>query len=264
METAAGTVTTAPTSSARSGRVDMAAACRIRGRRTRDVRQRWTWLDTDTLGRVADPESASQLASGVTSLAELAGLLRQLRRREARRRGGTPLTYRELATRTGWSHAIVGQYLSGNVLPPTDRFDTLVRLLGAAPAEQGALATARDRVQEARRAGRTSEPVPRQLPPDVRGFAGRDSALTHLDGLLSGPTGTVVISAVSGTAGVGKTALAVHWAHRVADRYPDGQLYVNLRGYDPSGTAMGPDEAVRGFLDAMGVPADRVPSGLTE
>ena len=54
METAAVTVTTAPTSSARSGRVDMAAACRIRGRRTLDVRQRWTWLDTDTLGRMAD------------------------------------------------------------------------------------------------------------------------------------------------------------------------------------------------------------------
>src|SRR5262249_59859601 len=68
----------------------------------------------------------------------------------------------------------------------------------------------------------------------------------------------VVISAVSGTAGVGKTALAVHWAHRVKDRFPDGQLYVNLRGFDPGGQVMAPAAAVRGFLDALDVPAERI------
>jgi tetratricopeptide (TPR) repeat protein len=66
---------------------------------------------------------------------------------------------------------------------------------------------------------------------------------------------------VSGTAGVGKTALAVHWAQRVAGRFPDGQLYVNLRGYDPSGSVLDPTEALRGFLDALGVPPDRIPAG---
>jgi tetratricopeptide (TPR) repeat protein len=69
----------------------------------------------------------------------------------------------------------------------------------------------------------------------------------------------VVISAISGTAGIGKTTLAVHWAYQVADRFPDGQLYVNLRGFDPSGSPMGPAEAVRGFLDAFEVPAERIP-----
>jgi hypothetical protein len=69
----------------------------------------------------------------------------------------------------------------------------------------------------------------------------------------------VVISAVSGMAGVSKTALAVHWAHWVADRFPDGQLYVNLRRFDPSGAAVTPDQAVRGFLDALGVPAQGIP-----
>ncbi len=72
----------------------------------------------------------------------------------------------------------------------------------------------------------------------------------------------VVISAVSGTAGVGKTALAVHWAQRVAPRFPDGQFYVNLRGFDPSGQPTEPAEAVRGFLDALAVPQARIPDEL--
>src|SRR5205823_3845064 len=112
-------------------------------------------------------------------------------------------------------------------------------------------------------------PVPAQLPPAVPGFAGRAAALASLDAGLPGaaaePTGgqeTAVIRAVSGTAGVGKTALAVHWAHRVAARFPDGQLYVNLRGFDPGGPPLEPAEVVRGFLGALGVAPARVPDGL--
>jgi DNA-binding SARP family transcriptional activator/Tfp pilus assembly protein PilF len=107
--------------------------------------------------------------------------------------------------------------------------------------------------------------VPRQLPAAVRHFAGRIAELKTLSGLLDQTAqapGMVVISAVSGTAGVGKTALAVHWAHQVADRFPDGQLYVNLRGFDPGGRVVAPAEAVRAFLDALGVPAQRIPPGL--
>jgi len=107
---------------------------------------------------------------------------------------------------------------------------------------------------------------PAQLPRDVAGFAGRGEQLARLDALLgSGATeapAAVVISAVSGTAGVGKTALAVHWAHRVADRFPDGQLYVNLRGFDPGGQVLAPAVAVRGFLDALEVPAERIPPSV--
>src|SRR5205814_7713748 len=87
-----------------------------------------------------------------------------------------------------------------------------------------------------------------------------------LTGLLDEPGeagGTVVISAIDGTAGIGKTALAVCWAHRVADRFPDGQLFVNLRGFDPTGTPVTPAEAVRGFLDAFAVPVERIPSAWT-
>ena len=61
---------------------------------------------------------------------------------------------------------------------------------------------------------------------------------------------------------VGKTALAVHWAHRISNRCPDGQLYVNLRGFDPTGTAVAPAEAIRGFLDAFGVTPQQIPLSL--
>ncbi|TML22344.1 MAG: SARP family transcriptional regulator, partial [Actinobacteria bacterium] len=110
--------------------------------------------------------------------------------------------------------------------------------------------------------GTRSDVRPAQLPPDLPGFAGRTGQLEHLDRLLAGRTSAVVISAITGTAGVGKTSLAIHWAHRVRDRFPDGQLYLNLRGFDPAGSAVTPAEAVRGILDALGVAPQRIPDGL--
>src|SRR4051812_18426407 len=97
------------------------------------------------------PGGAVRAAVGVDTLAELAGLLRALRRRHARRCGEPELSYRALAARTGWSPTAVAESFTGKTLPPTDRFDVLVELLGAGPAERGALATARDRVHERRR-----------------------------------------------------------------------------------------------------------------
>jgi DNA-binding SARP family transcriptional activator/Tfp pilus assembly protein PilF len=112
-------------------------------------------------------------------------------------------------------------------------------------------------------------PIPAQLPPAVPDFAGRNAELASLDAILHSVTGTgsagpvpVVILAVSGTAGVGKTALAVRWAHRVAAQFPDGQLHADLRGFDPDGPALEPGEAVRGFLEAFGIPVTRIPAGL--
>ncbi|MGP3969684.1 AfsR/SARP family transcriptional regulator [Streptomyces sp. 6N223] len=101
---------------------------------------------------------------------------------------------------------------------------------------------------------------PAQLPADVRGFTGREASLRRLDAGLDAGGGALVTTIV-GTAGVGKTALAVHWAHRVAHRFPDGQLYVNLRGFDESGTVVAPDQALRDVLAAFGVPAEQLPSG---
>jgi tetratricopeptide (TPR) repeat protein len=203
-------------------------------------------------------ELSRREVADVTTVAALAAVLRRLRRREARREGANPLTYRELAAKTGWSRGIIGEYFVGRVLPPTDRFDVLVRLLGATPAEQGRLATARDVVEERRRGG--AHRALGQLPPAVPGFTGRGGPLAELDRLMD-PDGraTTPITTVSGTAGVGKTALVLHWAHRVAERFRDGQLYLNLRGYDPAGAPVTRDEAVRTLLDALGVPPQRIP-----
>ena len=104
-----------------------------------------------------------------------------------------------------------------------------------------------------------------QLPPDVAGFTGRTVELGQLNRLEqpdADPT-AVPITVITGTAGVGKTALAVHWAHRVRDRFPGGQLYVNLGGYQ-STPPLRPLEALTGFLRALDVPTDQIPIDADE
>jgi DNA-binding SARP family transcriptional activator/Tfp pilus assembly protein PilF len=111
--------------------------------------------------------------------------------------------------------------------------------------------------------GARRRPVPQQLPADLDGFAGRIAALKELDARLPGEresrkSGTAVV-VVHGAAGVGKTSLVVHWANQVRDRFSDGHLYVSLRGYG-AGSPMEPAEAIRGFLDALGVPPQQIPT----
>jgi DNA-binding SARP family transcriptional activator/tetratricopeptide (TPR) repeat protein len=105
--------------------------------------------------------------------------------------------------------------------------------------------------------------VPRQLPATVAYFAGRVVELAELTALLAraaGAGGTVVISAIGGTAGVGKTALALHWAHQVVGQFPDGQLHVNLRGFGPAGPPLTATEGIRLLLDGLGVAPERIPA----
>ncbi|MFE0593857.1 BTAD domain-containing putative transcriptional regulator [Micromonospora echinospora] len=102
---------------------------------------------------------------------------------------------------------------------------------------------------------------PAQLPADVAHFTGRSSQMAALDALLeasTGGSGPVVVATITGMAGVGKTALAVHWAHRVRPHFPDGQLYVNLRGY-ATASPVREGEALAGFLHALGVAAEQIP-----
>ncbi|MEU2671653.1 BTAD domain-containing putative transcriptional regulator [Streptomyces sp. NPDC007164] len=112
----------------------------------------------------------------------------------------------------------------------------------------------------AARAGQPSA-APRQLPAAVAGFAGRRAELRLLDKLpadaSAGPGPAVCV--IAGTAGAGKTTLALHWAHRAAPHFPDGQLYVNLHGFAPATGPMSPGEAIRGFLEALSVPPERIP-----
>jgi DNA-binding SARP family transcriptional activator len=108
-----------------------------------------------------------------------------------------------------------------------------------------------------------SMPRPAQLPARVGHFTGRSAELADLDRLVAFADEDVGVAVISGSAGVGKTALAVQWAHRVADHFPDGQLFVDLRGHDPQ-TALTPADALAHVLRSLGVPADRVPAAVAE
>ena len=176
------------------------------------------------------------------------------------------MTQEELALRTGLSVRGIRNLEAGRIGSPRP---ATVRLLADAFELSGA---ERDRfcqdgldAQDALDAAERGQPVPAQLPADVAGFVGRTDHLGRLDKLLDGGDGpaTVVISAIAGTAGVGKTALAVHWAHQSLDRFPDGQLYVNLRGYDP-GQPAAPGEVLARFLGALGVAGPDIPADLDE
>jgi tetratricopeptide (TPR) repeat protein len=105
-----------------------------------------------------------------------------------------------------------------------------------------------------------------QLPIDVCGFAGRGEELALLDSILAAGQRTsqaaAAMAVITGTAGVGKTTLAVHWAHRMRHLFPDGQLYVDLRGFDPDGMAVEAAQAIQDFLHALGVSGQQIPAGL--
>ncbi|WP_309117277.1 BTAD domain-containing putative transcriptional regulator [Saccharothrix sp.] len=106
--------------------------------------------------------------------------------------------------------------------------------------------------------------TPAQLPRAPVSLIGRDAELAKLDGLLaSHPSGGLVL-VVTGPAGVGKTALALHWAHRVRDEFPDGQLYVDLHGYDPNQEPLGAGEVLNRFLRTLGVPSADIPVTVEE
>ncbi|HCU48960.1 MAG TPA: transcriptional regulator, SARP family protein [Micromonosporaceae bacterium] len=173
----------------------------------------------------------------------LASLLRTWRERAL-------LTQEQLARQTGLGVRTIRRLESQGLLRPrTDSVRLLADALKLSHAERSLLVTT----------ARGAQPgTPRQLPADLPNFTGRADLLRDMDKLL-GDHRALVTCVLAGTAGVGKTALALHWAHRVADRFMDGQLYVNLRGFDPSGVPTEPGTAIRGFLDALGVQAERIP-----
>ncbi|WP_413102905.1 AfsR/SARP family transcriptional regulator [Streptomyces sp. Inha503] len=114
--------------------------------------------------------------------------------------------------------------------------------------------------QDSEAAALTARPA--QLPADLPNFSGRQGELGQVLDLAEGFPSDARTTVICGMAGIGKTTLAVHWAHRIAHQYPDGQLYINLRGFDPTGSVVAPAEAVRIFLNALGVPPRSVPDSL--
>jgi tetratricopeptide (TPR) repeat protein/transcriptional regulator with XRE-family HTH domain len=195
----------------------------------------------------------------VLAVAENARADRAVRRdRLIQRRKALGLTQEDLATLLKVDPSTVVRWERGTTRPLPWLWPRLARVLKVPPGRLEALLAADGT------AGSSAEAaVPRQLPAAVAGFTGRAAELAVLARMLdeagAGSPGTVVISAIGGTAGVGKTALALQWAHQAAARFPDGQLYVNLRGFGPTGIPVAPGEAVRGFLDALGVPPERIP-----
>lgn len=183
--------------------------------------------------------------------ATFGGLLRAARRRAL-------LTLESLAEASGVSVRAISDMERGKSLPRQATLNELLDALELSEEERRPLVQA-----SARRAGR----VPRQLPPDLSAFRGREEALATVHRITSRAAaqgGHVVISAIGGLAGVGKTALAVHWAHQVADRFPDGQLYVNLRGFEDTDDPLDPGVALGGFLRALGVPSSEMPPDTEE
>lgn len=176
--------------------------------------------------------------------------------REARQR--SLLTIEGLAEASGVSARAISDMERGHSLPRRSTLGELMAALGLDEAERRRLVQASTR--------RTQQTVvPRQLPPDLVLFRGREAALSAVHGItehVTGRGGHVVVSAIGGMAGVGKTTLAVHWAHQVAERFPDGQLYVNLRGFEAAERPLDPGEALGGFLRALGVPSADIPSGV--
>jgi tetratricopeptide (TPR) repeat protein/transcriptional regulator with XRE-family HTH domain len=189
--------------------------------------------------------------------------------RTARAQRGISL--RALAKRLFRAHSNLVEYERGHRLAPLDVVqayevqlgipeDTLVAVYEAAYLELHG----EDPLRRQTHVLREALPTPFQLPADIADFTGREAERAQIRALVSGtgPRGAaVVISAIAGMAGVGKTALAVHLAHEMAPNFPDAQLFVNLHGYDAT-QRLTPGEALDGFLRALGASNKGLPGTL--
>jgi tetratricopeptide (TPR) repeat protein len=215
------------------------------------------------------------IGPGAGPIGELATGLRQLRDK-----AGKP-SYRELSRRASFSTTVLSEAAGGRVLPTLPVLRAFVRACGGDVAdweerwEQVAAALGQDQKANGReqpaRSGEQPDSAlaglaarvaaPRHLPAVVSPFVGRAEQLDWLSSVLGRARirGETTVVTISGMAGVGKSALAIRWAHEAADHFPDGQLYTNLRGFDQASTPVSATHAIREFLDALGVAAERIP-----
>ena len=177
------------------------------------------------------------------------------------------LSIEELAEKSGVSVRAISNLERGRTRHPHPRTARLLMValgIGTAGSDGELLPLSLDVGATAGHPKSAEAPVlvsPAQLPAGTRHFVGRAAELVALTDLLeeARAAGVAVTAVIGGTAGVGKTALAVHWARLSAGRFPGGQLYVNLRGFDPSGAPVAAADAIRGFLDAL-VPSGQIPT----
>jgi tetratricopeptide (TPR) repeat protein/transcriptional regulator with XRE-family HTH domain len=207
--------------------------------------------------------------------------------RLCRQRQAAGLSQAELADRSGLSVRSISNLERGRTRwPYPDSVRRLADALGLSAEERAEFTAAAGRrlardgatdevadpagAAPGARPGRAGDGhlLPRQLPGPVRQFTGRKNELEMLTGLMDqaadSEPAAVLISAIVGMAGVGKTALAVHWGHQAARHFPDGQLYVDLRGYDPSALPVPASDALAGFLRALGVAGQDIPDVAEE
>ncbi|NUW37426.1 tetratricopeptide repeat protein [Nonomuraea sp. SMC257] len=186
----------------------------------------------------ADPQD--ELAAQLRRLQELSGL-----------------GVRALAKDTGLSSSSLSRYLNGQTVPPWSAVVALCRLVKRDPRPLRPLwERSSNPLPAPPKASRLVPPQPRNdLPRDVPDFTGREAQLAAVLAAVDSHR----IVAIDGMAGVGKSCLAVHAAHRLADRYPDAQLYVDLHGFTEGRPPLDPDSALRMLLGALGVPSERVP-----
>jgi tetratricopeptide (TPR) repeat protein len=180
---------------------------------------------------------------------------------ESRREAG--LTQEELAARTGLTVRSISNIERGRVTRPR-RHSVEALALGLGLRGEQSRRFVRHYCPDATPPAATPVvSVPAQLPAGITSFVGRGRELDALDGLRARRGDGVVVAVLDGMAGIGKTSLAVHWAQRATPDFPDGQLFANLRGHGP-GTPAEPDEVLRSFLRALGVPAAEVPETLDD
>lgn len=186
------------------------------------------------------------------------------------------------------SHSAIVDYEAGRRIPPEAVIEAYERFFNLAPGTLGKLReqalaeraeaeadgpeavapTATGTVRFSQDQTAAARPVrasaPRQLPVAIEHFTGRTGELVRLDRLLRerDTAVPVIISAVNGMGGIGKTTLAVHWAHQARDSFPDGELYIDLQGFHPSGHPVSAEDAIGRFLTALGVPEERMPASL--
>jgi tetratricopeptide (TPR) repeat protein/transcriptional regulator with XRE-family HTH domain len=202
----------------------------------------------DNLSALGDRLRAHRRSAGISQqeLAERSGLtVRMISNLESgRTRWPFPNSLRRLADALGLSGQARAEFIGAP---------------GRRPRPIAAPAPGQAAGQVAPQAGAGSSVVPRQLPASSPAFAGRRAQLAALSQVLHEPDGAAAVVTISGAAGVGKTALAVYWAHQATGQFPDGQLFADLCGFGPSQEPARPDTIVRVFLDALGIPADQVP-----